>query len=211
MMKNRKFTNRETTLLLLLCLLLLVMFYYLILYRPVHLEVERCENERVMVEENLDIQMVKAARKRKMEEELKSAPDKMQGELLPYNNIKMEITDLYDALYPASTYSLSFSEAAASGNIVRRDISISFQADSYRKVYVILNRMHNSPYRCIIKDLSLSADKSRGEAGGMSDGKLITVNTTVTFYETLTGAENTNGLVFEKQQLETDTQNEEQE
>ena len=37
----------------------------------------------------------------------------------------------------------------------------------------------------------------------MSAADLINVNVTVTFYETLTGAENTNGLVFEKKQSET--------
>ena len=58
-----------------------------------------------------------------MVDELENAPEKQQGELLPYNNIKNEITDLYEALSPAATYNLSFSEAVASGNIVRRDIS----------------------------------------------------------------------------------------
>lgn len=208
-MMNRKFTAREAWLLLLLSVMLLALFYYLALYRPVNLEVERCAALQVPVEEDLELQMMKAARKKKMVDELENAPEKQQGELLPYNNIKNEITDLYEALSPAVTYNLSFSEAVASGNIVRRDISISFQADTYQKVRSILEQMHSSPYRCILKDLSISVNKSRGEAGGMSAAELINVNVNITFYETLVGAENTNGLVFEKQESKSENEGQE--
>lgn len=208
-MMNRKFTAREAWLLLLLSVMLLALFYYLALYRPVNLEVERCAALQVPVEEDLELQMMKAARKKKMVDELENAPEKQQGELLPYNNIKNEITDLYEALSPAATYNLSFSEAVASGNIVRRDISISFQADTYQKVRSILEQMHSSPYRCILKDLSISVNKSRGEAGGMSAAGLINVNVNITFYETLVGAENTNGLVFEKQESKSENEGQE--
>lgn len=208
-MMNRKFTAREAWLLLLLSAMLLALFYYLALYRPVNLEVERCAALQVPVEEDLELQMMKAARKKKMVDELENAPEKQQGELLPYNNIKNEITDLYEALSPAATYNLSFSEAVASGNIVRRDISISFQAENYQKVRSILEQMHSSPYRCILKDLSISVNKSRGEAGGMSAAELINVNVNITFYETLVGAENTNGLVFEKQESKSENEGQE--
>lgn len=208
-MMNRKFTAREAWLLLLLSVMLLALFYYLALYRPVNLEVERCAALQVPVEEDLELQMMKAARKKKMVDELENAPEKQQGELLPYNNIKNEITDLYEALSPAATYNLSFSEAVASGNIVRRDISISFQAENYQKVRSILEQMHSSPYRCILKDLSISVNKSRGEAGGMSAAELINVNVNITFYETLVGAENTNGLVFEKQESKPENEGQE--
>lgn len=208
-MMNRKFTAREAWLLLLLSVMLLALFYYLALYRPVNLEVERCAALQVPVEEDLELQMMKATRKKKMVDELENAPEKQQGELLPYNNIKNEITDLYEALSPAATYNLSFSEAVASGNIVRRDISISFQAENYQKVRSILEQMHSSPYRCILKDLSISVNKSRGEAGGMSAAELINVNVNITFYETLVGAENTNGLVFEKQESKPENEGQE--
>ena len=203
-MMNRKFTAREAWLLLLLSVMLLALFYYLALYRPVNLEVERCAALQVPVEEDLELQMMKATRKKKMVDELENAPEKQQGELLPYNNIKNEITDLYEALSPAATYNLSFSE-----DIVRRDISISFQADTYQKVRSILEQMHSSPYRCILKDLSISVNKSRGEAGGMSAAELINVNVNITFYETLVGAENTNGLVFEKQESKSENEGQE--
>ena len=208
-MMNRKFTAREAWLLLLLSVMLLALFYYLALYRPVNLEVERCAALQVPVEEDLELQMMKATRKKKMVDELENAPEKQQGELLPYNNIKNEITDLYKALSLAATYNLSFSEAVASGNIVRRDISISFQTENYQKVRSILEQMHSSPYRCILKDLSISVNKSRGEAGGMSAAELINVNVNITFYETLVGAENTNGLVFEKQESKSENEGQE--
>lgn len=208
-MMNRKFTAREAWLLLLLSVMLLALFYYLALYRPVNLEVERCAALQVPVEEDLELQMMKATRKKKMVDELENAPEKQQGELLPYNNIKNEITDLYEALSPAATYNLSFSEAVASGNIVRRDISISFQTENYQKMRSILEQMHSSPYRCILKDLSISVNKSRGEAGGMSAAELINVNVNITFYETLVGAENTNGLVFEKQESKSENEGQE--
>lgn len=205
-MMKRKFTARESALLLILVVMLLGLFYYLALYRPVNQEVERCSAEQVVADEELDWQISKASRKKRMAEELDNAPQKVQGEILPYNNIKNEMTDLYDALQPAAAYSLSFSEAVAAGSMVRRDISISFQADTYQKVRAILKRMHDSPYRCLLKDLAVSVNKGREETNSISNAELINVNVTVTFYETLAGADNTNGLVIEKSQGETDNE-----
>lgn len=43
----------------------------------------------------------------------------------------------------------------------------------------------------------------------MSAAELINVNVNITFYETLVGAENTNGLVFEKQESKSENEGQE--
>ena len=82
-MMNRKFTAREAWLLLLLSVMLLALFYYLALYRPVNLEVERCAALQVPVEEDLELQMMKATRKKKMVDELETPRRNSRGSCFP--------------------------------------------------------------------------------------------------------------------------------
>lgn len=201
-MLNRKFTLREKLLLLVLAVLFLGLFYYIMLMEPVASEIRRCSVEQVPVEEELNVQMLMAAQKKKMLDEMAETPKKSQGEICPYNNLKNEMNDLDGALAAAVSYNISFSEARAAGTIVRRNISIAFQTDSYDKARFILQQIRNSRYRCIIKDVNLSAGKERGKDNGMSGADQISGSVEITFYETTVGAKDTTGLVYEKSDKE---------
>ena len=197
-MLKRKFTVRETVLLLFMSILFLGIFYYLLVASPVNEEISKCSSQQVPVEDDISTELIKASRKKKMLDEMEQSAGEPQGELKPYNNLNDEMRELYQALEEAESYNISFSEARASGTIVRRDISIAFQAGSYEQVRTILRNMANSQFRCIIKDMDISASSGRGESRGMASAGAVTVSVMITYYETTVGASDTNGLVYDK-------------
>lgn len=197
-MLKRKFTVRETVLLLFMSILFLGIFYYLLVASPVNEEISKCSSQQVPVEDDISTELIKASRKKKMLDEMEQSAGEPKGELKPYNNLNDEMRELYQALEEAESYNISFSEARASGTIVRRDISIAFQAGSYEQVRTILRNMANSQFRCIIKDMDISASSGRGESRGMASAGAVSVSVMITYYETTVGASDTNGLVYDK-------------
>lgn len=197
-MLKRKFTVRETVLLLFMSILFLGIFYYLLVASPVNEEISKCSSQQVPVEDDISTELIKASRKKKMLDEMEQSAGEPQGELKPYNNLNDEMRELYQALEEAESYNISFSEARALGTIVRRDISIAFQAGSYEQVRTILRNMANSQFRCIIKDMDISASSGRGESRGMASAGAVSVSVMITYYETTVGASDTNGLVYDK-------------
>ena len=197
-MLKRKFTVRETVLLLFMSILFLGIFYYLLVASPVNEEISKCSSQQVPVEDDISTELIKASRKKKMLDEMEQSAGEPQGELKPYNNLNDAMRELYQALEEAESYNISFSEARASGTIVRRDISIAFQAGSYEQVRTILRNMANSQFRCIIKDMDISASSGRGESRGMASAGAVSVSVMITYYETTVGASDTNGLVYDK-------------
>lgn len=197
-MLKRKFTVRETVLLLFMSILFLGIFYYLLVASPVNEEISKCSSQQVPVEDDISTELIKASRKKKMLDEMEQSDGEPQGELKPYNNLNDEMRELYQALEEAESYNISFSEARASGTIVRRDISIAFQAGAYEQVRTILRNMVNSQFRCIIKDMDISASSGRGESRGMASAGAVSVSVMITYYETTVGASDTNGLVYDK-------------
>ena len=189
---------RETVLLLFMSILFLGIFYYLLVASPVNEEISKCSSQQVPVEDDISTELIKASRKKKMLDEMEQSAGEPQGELKPYNNLNDEMRELYQALEEAESYNISFSEARASGTIVRRDISIAFQAGSYEQVRTILRNMANSQFRCIIKDMDISASSGRGESRGMASAGAVSVSVMITYYETTVGASDTNGLVYDK-------------
>lgn len=206
-MMNRKFTFRESLLLLCLAVLMLALFYYFVLVEPVTSEVERCSIAHIPVEDQLSAEMLKAAKKARMLKDMEEAGEEPEGEILPYDNVSGEMHHLEEALIPASSYKLDFSNPVASGQIVRRDVSLQFDADNYAVARMILTAINESPYRSAIKDMSIVAEEWREQdlEGDPEAGDPVSVNLVITFYETLTGASTTEGLIYEKTESEEKT------
>lgn len=193
-MLNRKFTTRETILMFICLFLFFGLFYYVVVYKYTYVTLR--QNQQI-IENAQDMMMVKYSQYQKMknmEEEMASTPPVGNGTLEVYNNLKAEMKALNDYLRPAESYNISFSEAKAQGNIVRRTISISFLTDSYDKTCGILEDIKQSPYRSMIGDIQISQNMDRDGA--------VSVNTSVSivFYETTDGAEDLSGLVMENKQ-----------
>ena len=201
---SRKFTLREKLLLLVLSLIMLGIFYYMVVFSPLTREIAQNQAAQAAAQDEIALESVKAEQKKEMLAEVEAQQGTMQGEILPYNNLTSEINELYGILAGASSYNLSFSEAVCSGTIVRRDISVSFQADSFEGASQIIRQMQDSKYRCIVKDVSLSAGTRRNTRSdnvtGLQDNNVvINAGVSITFYETTTGAKDLSGLVMEKQ------------
>lgn len=177
-MINRKFTRRETILLLVLAVLLLAIFYYVVLWRPVTEGMSRDRALIAQVQDTMTSEQVKAQQKKQMLSELDKVKDEKLGSIEPYSNVKNEMNELYQALADADSYNLTFSDARAVNTIVRRDVTVSFQASSWETAYNILQKIQDSRYRCQLMDLSLSAQTKQGAV--VTDPNAQAGQTTVT-------------------------------
>ena len=196
-MLSRKFTTREKVLLLVMAIMLLGLFYYQVVYKQTEHMI--AEYDTIDLENELTIVQGKAARKKKMEQEMAEGGQKANGEVATYNNITNEINELNAILANADTFNLSFGEAKAEGTTVRRDIQVSFQTGSYAKMKEFLQQLHDCRYRCLIRNVSVSADASNEK--GINAAGDINVSLTVTFYETTFNAKSTEGLKTQEDSL----------
>jgi len=192
---NRNFTLRENLLLRFFVATLLFGAYYYVILKPLYLDIDREEQKRIAVEDELEIQRYMSGKKEAMLAQLDSGLEYGNGELGVYNNLSNEIKELDKILAGTQSYNLSFSQAEVTDNIVRRNIFISYETRTYNQACDILEAIENSRYQCLIKDVRLSV-----ENGGTSEfvgAESVRGNVMVTFYETVLGAENTSGLAEE--------------
>ena len=108
-MLSRKFTTREKVLLLVMAIMLLGLFYYQVVYKQTEHMI--AEYDTIDLENELTIVQGKAARKKKMEQEMAEGGQKANGEVATYNNITNEINELNAILANADTFNQSFVEA----------------------------------------------------------------------------------------------------
>jgi len=155
-MLRRKFTARENLLLLVLTILMLASVYYLLLLKPVLGEIRENRMESSLLNQELNIELAMAAKKRRMVEKLEHPPEKLAGELMPYDNAKNEIRELDRVLQDACSYDISADIPVAEDGIVRRSVQIHFLADSYEQVAEIIRAIEQGPYRCLVSELELT-------------------------------------------------------
>ena len=130
-MLSRKFTTREKVLLLVMAIMLLGLFYYQVVYKQTENMI--ADYDTIDLENELTIVQGKAAKKKKMEQEMADGGQKANGEVATYNNITNEINELNTILANADTFNLDFGEAKAEGTTVRRDIQVFFGQEVMRK------------------------------------------------------------------------------
>lgn len=180
---NRAFTNREKILMLILAVLLLGCFYYLVVLKPSWDTIALADSRYASTQDDIAVQQVIAVKKAQLEqqiEEAKAAGDS-QKELPLYDNTKNEITALNTILTGTGSYTINFAQAEFSDSLVRRSVSISFTSDSYSAAQVVLNKLINCPYTCLVTDITISAG-SAGSSGSTSSGTIAST-ATVTFFE----------------------------
>ncbi len=84
-----------------------------------------------------------------------------------YDNLKAVMFELNSILAASQNYSLSFGSVDASQSIIRRGISMSFTCDSYDAAKAILQKLHDSEYRCMLSNLSLGLGGSVSVSGNI--------------------------------------------
>ena len=202
---RRTLTPRETALLIVLLVLALGSAYYMLFYMPTTEQITSTENSIYTTQDLIAADQLRLAQKQQMQEELDAifAADPDPVSMAPYDNSRNVMHELNAILEDAQDYSLSFASVSADedSDVVRRNISLTFTSTGYSASRDILQRLHDSQYRCLLNNVALSL-KERSHQGGwwynmlmdsvdsvpdtddaMGEYSDVTVTATLTFFE----------------------------
>lgn len=180
-MESRSFSLRELLLAGLWLALLLGLAYHLAFYRPIQAELSALSAQNA----RLDSQILSAAAKvnemNTMQQELDeilARPEEDITEIAPYDNKQAVLTQLYAVLGQTQDYSLSFTdpEIGADGT-VRRKVSMSFRCADYASAKAVVRDLADSPWRCLVGNLSIV-----GDDGDILSGS-VSVTAAITYFE----------------------------
>lgn len=174
---RRKLSAREWVMLVVLAVIVLASAYIMLFYIPTTTARDSARAETANYEEQLDALQVRLAEKERMERELDEifAQNEHPLGLADYDNQKAVMVELDTTLASAENINLSFFTPNTSESIVRREISVSFNCDSYAEAKAILQRLHDSQYRCMLDSVNISLGE--GTEGSVS------VNGNIVFFE----------------------------
>ena len=163
---KRKLTPREWMLLGVLAVLVVVVGYITLFYVPTTEARDAALAEAESVRQQTETARVRLAEKQRMEQELNELFERNPNPqaLADYDNLQPIMVELNSILAPTQNYSLTFGSASASKNIVRREITISFSCSSYATARNVLQRLHDSTYRCMLNNLTISGRRDNGSA-----------------------------------------------
>jgi hypothetical protein len=201
-MLNHTFTRKETAILLILVALLLAMGYYQFVYKWQQKAI--AQYDTTDIETAIAQEQAKAIQIKRMQDEIVSGKKEKTGLVETYSNLKAELRTLNDIFGDAQNFDFSFDQAAADGDAVRRTIVCTVTASSYKEARRMLLQLHDCKYRCLIGDVSISPSGTGRESGdkNLNEGA-VSVNFSVTFYETLYGAASTDGLQIQNSSSDT--------
>lgn len=188
-MLKHKFSLRETILLCIAAILALGIFYYEAIEKNYQKALHQYDTTNLQSE--MDLLDVKEAKMRSMESYIEEHSDANQGEVAVYNNLANEIDALANIFQPtASNVSIQWAEPYLTDTIVRRNADITCTVPSYVIAESVIDQIVNLQYKCIISSLSISSSDTMS----VDTSTGVSVSMTVTFFETIDGAGNTNGL-----------------
>lgn len=187
---NRSFSAREKVLLLILAIVVVVGAYYFLVVKNVADTLAANQTELEEVQAQIDAQTALAQARTRMESELSELGD---GQSLPevavYDNIRNELNELNGLMSSAASYDLTFDQPRLDGDLVRRDVKVSFTVPDYRSALDMVSKLENGSYRCLVNDFTLTGKLL---ADGSVDGVAATLD--VTYLETTKGSANLSGL-----------------
>lgn len=196
-MLKHKFTFRESLLIVIAALVGLSIFYYQFIYKEYQNALKQYDN--TTVEEQTTILLAKANKMQVMQNYIDQHENESNGEVAVYNNLANEIDALASILNDnSSNLSINWSEPYLTDSIVRRNADITLRVSSYSEAENIIQNIANLQYKCLISSLSISGTNTTT----IDTTNDITVSMEVTFFETIEGAENTNGLVINQSSAE---------
>ncbi len=192
-MLKRPFSKFEKSFLLLVVILMLGLVYYRFVKVPVEDRIAAADTFEI--EQQIETEYRKRQLIQSMKDEVSTNQDTITGVVATYDNFKSEAALLNSIFVPlAEKYNYSFQTPVATDDTVRRTINISFSTANYRVCRDILQKLHDSKYRCMISDITISATDKSSNTNKTLLTSPINCNLSVTFYETLIGAVTTAGL-----------------
>ncbi len=174
---KRQLTARELILLGMLLVLVLVGGYVMLYYMPMTAELDRLEQEKLSCEDQLAVAQIQVEDKRRMERELEEifAANPNPLSIAPYDNLQPVMFELNGILQSTPEYSLSFGTVNTEETIVRRQILLSYTSGSYEAAKRVLQQLHDSAYRCMLDNVSISI--------GERDEGNVSVSASLVFFE----------------------------
>lgn len=175
---KRQLTTREWLLLAVLGIILVVSAYMMLFYMPQTAERDRCLQAAEDCRTEIETARLRVEEKQRMERELEAlfSGDTPPMSIADYDNLQPVMFELNSILASTADYSLSFSTVDASQTIVRRSISLAFTTADYASAKAVLQKLHDSPFRCMLDSVSVSI--GRGEQNNM-----VSVTGNIVFFE----------------------------
>lgn len=196
-MLNHKFSLRESLLVIVAAIVGLGIFYYQFVYKEYQNALKQYDN--TIAEEQTTILLAKANKMQAMQNYIEQHADESTGEVASYNNLANEIDALATIINDkSSNVSINWSEPYLTDTIVRRNADITLHVSSYNEAENIIQDIANLQYKCVISSLSISGTNTTN----IDETNDVTVSMEVTFFETIEGAENTNGLIIDQSNAE---------
>lgn len=151
---NYSFSKREIALILVLVLVLVGLLYYRFVYLNISGQIEQYDTADL--EAQIQLEQLQLIEWEKMQDEIDEIGKVSTSSLETYDNQKAEINLLNDIFEPVIRYNFSFAKPVATGDTVRRDVSVDFTAIDYKSALDIITQLHNSRYRVLLHDINIT-------------------------------------------------------
>ena len=204
---SRDFTKREKVLIAVLIIILAALCYYWFVDIPVRDGIAQAKSKKESLQLELNAVNQKIADLEQMESELEELGNSgLGGYMGSYNNSKEELAELNDVLSETDEYAITFAELTREGDLVRRGFSIQFTTNGYDNAKKIIIALENSKNRCRIGDLACEPDTNvEGDVDLKNWKGKILVSATATFYETMVGGVEDEGLPVDESDITEET------
>lgn len=173
---KRRLTSREMVLLGILVVLMVISAYILWFYTPVTERIEGYKAYIADTEDELLLVQARVEEKRHMEHVLEEifSGNEAPLSIAPYDNLKQVMFELNGILSRTQDYTLNFGTVDTEESIVRRSISMHFSAGDYASAQAVLQALHDSQYRCMLDDVTISMEDA---------GEPVSVDAVIVFFE----------------------------
>ena len=175
---NRNLTKRESTLLLILAIVIIALGYFKIVYEPINTKASEYDSMTLEEGTEVDAKTAQAVKMTMMEKEIeKVKATGVKKDVPTYDNSEILLPKLYKVMNAATEYSMDFQDLVTEGNVVSREIGITFTTSSYAKARDIIDDLYGMEYAMVVGDISTYS------AGSGTSSSSYTTTIDVTFYE----------------------------
>lgn len=194
---NHVLTRREKTALILLCMVCLAAAWYVSIYRPIRARMQMADLETLETE--ILIEQSRALKIVEMQNEI--AENRAAGvPVVPsYNHFKEETEELNRIFSQAYEFDFRFSEPVTDGMKIRRNVAVSFEADSYDAAVRMVQEVLQGPYRSQLRDLNIFSKSQvyAQQEENIKNGR-VSVSFLLTYFETRYDSDTEEGLKLQE-------------
>ena len=184
---TRNFTGKEKIIIALMLIILLFLAYNQFVDKPIKQSIADEQEEQKLLQAQIDGVNKKVLALQQMQDELDalSSTGETPPEMRPYNAKREERYFIASVLKSTKRWNISFSDCTRSGDQIRRQFTVTFTTETYKKMEWFLMQLNKCPYRCIINKARCSIQNSRSLEG--TEEPEVVVTLTATFFETMVG------------------------